>query len=303
MGRRDGLTCDSAARRRGGAGRRAPRGRATSSASRTCSGRCAAPAAGASASSTSFTFRTVPAPEATAFDLRFAARHGRARAGVAGLGARRAGRDRRQPGDHAPARTRPSRRWSRSSGRCSAGAAETEARAEPASIPSTAELHPRLAPRGQAPPGRRGRAGRRRAPVLPIALLPRRAARRGDRRAPAALRGRTGGRARCASSTSRRGAAPTTACRSTPPRSPHRDARFLLKLAAWSSSRVWRRRTGWTARGRSCARGAPAASTRTSRSRGCRTRRPPTGARTGALLASSGATALVRMLAGGGRRA
>ena len=38
---------------------------------------------------TSFTFRTVPAPEATAFDLRFT-RRGRARGGVAGVGARRA---------------------------------------------------------------------------------------------------------------------------------------------------------------------------------------------------------------------
>ena len=67
------------------------------------------------------------------------ARDDRSRAGVAGVGARRAGRARRQPADLAPAPTPPSRRWSRSSGRCSPAAPRPKRRSRHLD-PATAEL-------------------------------------------------------------------------------------------------------------------------------------------------------------------
>ena len=73
----------------------------------------------------------------------------------------------------------------------------------------------------------------------------------------------------------------------------HRDARFLLKHAAVLEPGVPGRRAGSTARGRSCTRGARVACIRTSRSPGSQA--PPTGAPT--------TSASVRVLAGGRRRA
>jgi FAD/FMN-containing dehydrogenase len=136
---------------------------------------------------TSFTFRTVPAPEMTAFDLRWA--WGEAAPlveawqewspdGPDELAASlliTAGPDPDEP----PA--------VKVFGAMLGSEAETE------TVLGHLERHrralPRLAPRGQAAPGRSGRSGGG-APVQPFRVLPRAAAGGGDRSTPGPLRGR-----------------------------------------------------------------------------------------------------------------
>ena len=137
--------------------------------------------------------------------------------------------------------------------------------------PSTAKLHELAVPRRQAPP-RRARTGRgsghrsahavRQVRVLPAGRCPPPSSPTCSPTSPP-----IGSMDRCASSTSPRGAAPTTASRRPPPRSP------IAPSGSCSSTRCSSptpardddaARRGCAAHGRSSTRGQPAASTPTS---------------------------------------
>ena len=207
-----------AGRARGRPDRRVRRG----SVSRTCSGRCAARAAGSSASSRAWSSATLPEPSATSFHARFAARRGRGgRRRLAALGARRAGRAGGQPpGDRLRGPGRADRRHGvRRAARRSGGAGGAARR--PRRRTGRGDRRRARLPRDEAAP-RRGRRAQRRAAAARLSevrVLPGAAAARTDRGARSPTWRPTGVPARRASSTSRRGAARTTASRPPRPRS------------------------------------------------------------------------------------